>query len=78
MQKQKRADEADPFNNSEQEQIKFKPAELKVPDIHETMKLAGVKDIAPKQKQGGHKQICCCGSPSCSIGPFTITVATND
>lgn len=71
MQKQKTAGEEDPFTPSQdQEQNTIKPAELKVPDIHETMKLIGARETI----QGSAKKvmICCCGDESCRIGPFTV------
>lgn len=75
MQRQKKAGEGgDPFNQAEQDQITIKPASLKVPDVHETMKLAGVRDMKLKiTKKGKAKvMICCCGVDSCRIGPFTV------
>jgi hypothetical protein len=44
QQKQKGAG-GDPFGSQEEEQLKVKPLELKVPDVHEVMKMAGAKDV---------------------------------
>jgi hypothetical protein len=44
QQKQKGAG-GDPFGSQDEEQLKIKPLELKVPDVHEVMKMAGAKDV---------------------------------
>lgn len=77
MQSQKRAGEDNPFGSG-QDEVKVKPSALQVPDVHEAMRLAGVKDVAlsPKERQSDRRQrvICFCGDRSCGIGPFTQVV----
>jgi hypothetical protein len=47
MQNQKRAEaESLSFGSVQsEEELKIKPLQIEVPDVHETMKLAGVKDL---------------------------------
>ncbi len=52
-----------------------KPSSLQVPDVHEAMRLAGVKDLVlPNDRRGAEKRqrvLCFCGVPGCGIGPMT-------
>lgn len=62
----------DPFATKEDQDTKVKPLSVKGPDIHESLKLAGIKSLKdPKNKKT--KLLCCCGVPGCTIGPMTKT-----
>lgn len=81
MQKQKQAGTGDPFGSEQEaEQLSVKPLSVQIPDAHETMKLAGVKDVklsSDQSRQAGGKElivICFCGKRQCGIGPMTLVV----
>jgi hypothetical protein len=78
MQGQKKAGEGDSFSLV-LEDIKLKPATFQGPDVHEAMRLAGVKDLKldPSKPRGKPEKrvtlLCCCGVSGCGIGPMTKT-----
>ena len=60
----------DPFGAQDEALATTKPLSVQGPDVHESMRLAGVKDVAtPKERN--LRRICCCGNPGCGIGPMT-------
>lgn len=79
MQKQKGAGD-DPWGSAQDgEQVKIKVPDFKLPDVHESMRLAGAKDLvlSPTDSQGRAQRrqrlLCCCGMRGCGIGPMTQT-----
>ncbi len=58
-----------PSGLQDQDQEMPKPLSIQLPDVHESMRLAGVRDVTPKSKR--QRVICCCGSRGCGIGPMT-------
>lgn len=62
---------AEPFGAQDQELVKTKPLSVQGPDVHESLKLAGVKDLALDSKNRRRRLLCCCGVSGCQIGPMT-------
>lgn len=63
----------------DEQSVKVKPLLSEAPDVHETMKLIGEKDLVlteeqlrgPREKR--RRLLCCCGRSGCGIGPMTRT-----
>jgi hypothetical protein len=62
---------SDPFGTQTEDVLRTKPLSVEVPDIHETMRLAGVLDLNLGSAERRKRLLCCCGSPGCSIGPMS-------
>ena len=60
-------------NEQSSDQLEIKPLSIQLPDVHESMKLAGVRDVTPAPARPGKRVrlICCCGARGCGIGPMT-------
>lgn len=66
----------------DEDQLRIKPAPVAF-DPHESMRLAGAKDVGDEQleeegrdaaqREKRVRRLCCCGVPGCGIGPFTRT-----
>lgn len=62
---------SDPCGMPDDDGLKIKPLSLQLPDVHESMRLAGKTDLALDPRQPRSRLLCCCGRPGCSIGPMT-------
>lgn len=70
MQRSKQRDGSDPFAMPD-EPLKLKPVLRDLPDVHESMRLAGIQDLRNDPRQRGRRLLCCCGERGCGIGPMT-------
>lgn len=71
MFKQKQIGDQDPFGNQDQSFQAPKPLSIQVPDVHESMRLAGALDLKLDPKEKRQRLLCCCGERGCGIGPMT-------
>ena len=66
-----------PSGLQSEDQVTVKPLSLQLPDVHESMRLAGVEDVrldqspAPGPRSKERRVLCCCRQPGCGIGPMT-------
>jgi len=80
MWQKQRAPGAISFDSQDQEVAMPKPLSFSVPDVHESMRLAGVKDLELEVAEAATKEgsapkrrrlLCCCGQRECGLGPMT-------
>ncbi len=70
MQRQKQFG-TDPFGMPDGEGLQIKPLSVTVPDVHDSMRLAGAKDLVLDPATKRSRLLCCCGQSGCGIGPMT-------
>lgn len=65
--------------SQQQQDFKIKPLSIQTPDVHEALRLAGVRDLLEDEQSAEANKLdnrrrsilCCCGVRGCSIGPMT-------